>query len=1134
MTIEKVSITPHHLMGGGEMGERMRALDWSATAVGPVESWPAPLKSAVNICLNSQFPMFIWWGAELTMFYNDAYRPALGRTKHPMWLGRSARDCWQDIWDVVGPMAEGVFRTGESTWSEDLMLIMDRNLPREEVYFTFSYSPIFDQHGVSGMFCACTETTDRVIGERRLQILRDLGARASAAKEANAVCEAAMEILAHNAADVPFALVYLLDDGGEPARLAAQSGFCAEHRAAPDAISLQAAGAAPWPLDAVAASSAPESVRLDEARFGALPGGVWPESPESALVLPLAAAGQAHLAGFLVMGLSPRRLQDDEYRTFCNLAAGHIATGIANASAYDAARKRAEALAQLDRAKTAFFSNVSHEFRTPLTLVLGPIEDALVDESERLGPAQRRRAEVVHRNGLRLLQLVNALLDFSRIEAGRAEARYEPTDLSRLTADLASSFRSAVERAGLQLVVDCPPLPEPAYVDPAHWEKIVLNLLSNAVKFTFEGEIAVRTRVQAHEVRLEVTDTGVGIPAAELPKIFERFHRVGGARARTHEGSGIGLALVQEMTRLHGGTVAAESTEGKGTRFVVTLPLGNQHLPTERCVEPGLRSSVGTSVEPMLAQVLRWLPEHPDVAPQDEYAPRQGPAVREAEPARILLVDDNADMCEYVARLLRPHYRVETAVDGEAALDAAHRRPPDLVLSDVMMPRMDGVGLLRELRSDPKLREVPVILLSARAGEEARIDGLKAGADDYMIKPFTAKELLARVQANLQLKQLRERAREELRQSEATALRQLAEIETTYETAPIGLCVIDADLRYVRINERMAEINGVPSADHIGRSVREILPDMADKFEGVLRRVLRTGASIMGRKISGETPAGLGVHRTWLQSCHPLRDEQGTVVGVNVVAEEITEQERFTAQIREQAARLREADRRKDDFLAMLAHELRNPLAPIRNAVQLMQITGTGDPRTQRAQDILERQTALLARLIDDLLDVSRITRGKIRLKSEPVELQQVIEQAVELSASSIDTRSQRLSIALPSETMSVCGDRMRLAQVISNLLTNASKFTDPGGEIWLEGDCEDGQALVRVRDTGCGIREEVLPTVFDPFVQAPESLSRSSGGLGLGLALVRNLVELHGGSVSARSGGIDRGSEFTIRLPLA
>src|SRR5262249_16832676 len=266
------------------------------------------------------------------------------------------------------------------------------------------------------------------------------------------------------------------------------------------------------------------------ARFGPLPGGPWPESSEAALILPIAAPGQAHPTGLLVAGLSPRRVVDVDYRSFFDLVAGHLATAIANARAYEEARKRAEALAEIDRANPAFFSNVSHEFRTPLTLMLGPLEDTLAEDS--LPPGAQERLAVAHRNSLRLLKLVNTLLDFSRIEAGRIQAVYEPVDLAALTADLASVFRSTIERAGMSLIIDCPPLSRQTYVDREMWEKIVLNLISNAFKFTFEGQIEVSLKPAGESAELTVRDTGVGIAAKDLPQLFERFHRVADARGR--------------------------------------------------------------------------------------------------------------------------------------------------------------------------------------------------------------------------------------------------------------------------------------------------------------------------------------------------------------------------------------------------------------------------------------------------------------------------------------------------------------------------------------------------------------------------------------------------------------------------
>jgi PAS domain S-box-containing protein len=425
-------------------------------------------------------------------------------------------------------------------------------------------------------------------------------------------------------------------------------------------------------------------------------------------------------------------------------------------------RQHAEALRKLDELKTQFFANISHEFRTPLTLILAPLEDALANTYGALPEVAATELAMAHRNGLRLLKLVNTMLDFARIEAGRVQAHFEPTELGVLTAELASNFQSLCERAGLRLTVNCAPLAggDLAHVDRDLWEKIVLNLISNAFKFTLEGEIEVRLETRDGRAVLQVRDTGVGIAAEELLHVFERFHRIEQRGGRTHEGTGIGLALVEELVKLHGGTVSVESAVGRGSTFTVSIPLAKEHLVPARAGRP---ASTAVTPAAFVEEAQRWLPDEP--AGEDRAAEKDAETFAGPKP-RVLWADDNADMRAHVSRLLSGRFDVEAVNDGAAALEAARARKPDLILSDVMMPRMDGSELLRALRADPELRDIPVILLSARAGEESRIESLEAGADDYLIKPFSARELVARVDANVKISQMRQQAEAALRDSE--------------------------------------------------------------------------------------------------------------------------------------------------------------------------------------------------------------------------------------------------------------------------------------------------------------------------------------------------------------------------------
>jgi signal transduction histidine kinase len=575
------------LAGGGQMGALMRSIDWANTAVGPVASWPQSLRTALSILLETGFPMYIAWGAEFTQFYNDGYRPILGSTKHPAAMGISTRETFAEIWTIIGPMFRDVM-SGQSTTVVDFMLPLDRHGFAEECYFVFSYSPIREESGeVGGVLVTVSETTGRVLGARRLATLQALAADTRDARTVADACALAARVLDHNAADLPFARIYLLDHDRARAHLAGAAGAGPD---APTAAAMDMSGTAtPWPLGEVVRTRQPAIVE------GGGSGRV--------MVLPVMRQGADSALGLLVAAVSPRLLLDDDYRTFLSLVAAQIGTAIASAQALEDAKARADALAELDRAKTAFFSNVSHEFRTPLTLLLGPIENALAAPD---GTLDREQLSLVHRNALRLLRLVNTLLDFSRIEAGRTQASFEPADVASLTREVASAFRSLIEQAGLRLEIACDAVSAPVYLDVAMWEQVVLNLLSNAFKFTFAGGVTVALREIDGAFELEVRDTGTGIPQAELPHLFDRFRRVEGARSRSFEGSGIGLALVLELVRMHGGTIDVESEEGVGTAFVVRVPTGTRHLGPGQLAMPRERPARDRVAAPFVEEARRW------------------------------------------------------------------------------------------------------------------------------------------------------------------------------------------------------------------------------------------------------------------------------------------------------------------------------------------------------------------------------------------------------------------------------------------------------------------------------------------------------------------------------------------------
>ena len=1739
------------LAGGGEMGSLIRAMDWSKTALGPVTGWPQSLRTTVSICLASDLPICVIWGPGLVQLYNDAYRIICG-DKHPRSMGQKFSECWQDAWPVIGHAHDSAL-AGDTAFLESQHIYLNRHGYVEECFFTFSFSPIRDEAGrVGGLFHPVIEVTAKMLAERRTRELRDLTLHTSQAKSVAQALALASESLASYNFDLPFTLLYALSADGQYAQLAGSSGLKEDALASLHTVAMAQDPSAILPLADVQRSHSAMQVNGLSQPLGAALSGPYPEPAAAALVLPIILPGTDHLVAILVAGISARLPMNEAYRSFYDLLGSGISIAIANAAAFEDERRHVLALAELDRAKTAFFSNVSHEFRTPLTLMLGPVEDMLAVSSKELPPLQRERLELVYRNGLRLQRLVNNLLEFSQIEAGRVRAVFEPTALADFTADLASNFRSACERAGLKLIVDSSrvSLSEPVFVDRTMWEKIVLNLLSNAFKFTLNGEIVVSMQQADGVAEMRVQDTGTGIPVEELPRLFERFHRVENARGRTHEGSGIGLALVQELVKMHGGSINATSEVGRGTMFTVRVPLGSQHLPHDQVGNSRTAALATLESSPFVEEALRWLPaasQCPAIFSEmlqvaDEAAVHAS-SLQQADDNRplVLLADDNADMRQYIVRLLGQHYRTEAVSDGEAALAAALARTPDLVLTDVMMPRLDGFGLLRALRGDPRTSGVPVIMLSARAGEESRIEGMQKGADDYLVKPFSARELLARVSAHLQMARMRREACAAIEASEEqfralvsassdvvyrmnadwTELRHLqgrefiadthepnrswlekyipqedqprilefiqaaiqskgvfelehrvmrvdgtlgwafsravamldghgqikewfgaasdvtarkqaeaairaeekrsrtilesitdgfftldrdwrityinaagerfldrkpgdltdkllweefpgtvgTEFERVYRRVansqvgesftafypnfdrwyqltanptPKGLTVyfrdvtderrsnealrtlekqrdlalsgaelgmwhvnpvtrttktdarfraifgttdewtdylqavavihpddqpavmeavaaairlenpapyaieyrivhpdgsvrwifakgrssfegagearrvtsfdgtvadisdrkasedalkvsesrsrtilesitdgfyaLDADWRFTYINASGQRMLDRSPGDLIGKTLWDEYPGVAgSEFEQVFRRVasgqgsesltafypdfdrwyeviaypVAEGLSVYFRDVTGSRKVererqqfaalvdaspdfigvagldqrGLYINRagealiglepgqvssiaipdifpeserarilslvadseggkevvvdTWFQHLQTgqlipvswssliLRDTSGNVSGYATVTRDLTERNKAENLLRVSEERqrlaldaaelgmwhvdpatratqtdarfraifgtteewtdyyqsfavthpddllavqaavaaairledtipcaiefrinypdgsihwvfakgrssfegtgptrravsfdgtvaditdrkrgeeererlvdqLKEQDQRKDEFLATLAHELRNPLAPIRNGLQILRRTTDDLDATEKTRLMMERQINQMVHLIDDLLDLSRISRGKITLRRERITLAEAIEQAIEATRPAIEKAGHELMIDMPTEPIYVDADLTRLTQVFSNLLNNAAKFTKQGGRVLVAVKQSDTEVKVSVTDNGIGIAADMLTRVFEMFTQVDGGLGQPHGGLGIGLCIVQRLVDMHGGSVLVRSSGLGRGSEFVVRLPLA
>ncbi|MEJ7644643.1 MAG: ATP-binding protein [Chryseolinea sp.] len=877
---------PEFFSGGGEMGKLIRSKDWSKTPLGSPESWPQSLRTTVSLCIASNFPISIAWGPHRVQIYNDGYWPVTG-DKHPASMGQDFKECWFSAWPVIGQAFEEA-SLGQTRFLENQRIFIDRYGYLEETFFTFSFSPILDETGgVGGLFHPVIELTQQTIAERRLNVLRVVADNTVNPRTLEEASSLMLGCLRDFELDLPFVLLYAIAADGKEASLQGNVGVEKDSLLANSKIDLGDQSLKSWPFTEAIQNGKAVKVEGLTKIFGAFNCGPYAEAPEQALVFPVSHNGTDRKNYVLIAGVSSRRNLDEKYMLFYELLSASVTNALTKARAYDEERRKAEALAEIDKAKTVFFSNISHEFRTPLTLMLGSLEGLLNRGDDVVRASEKEAIETSHRNAVRLLRLVNNLLDFSRIEAGRVQAHYQLTDLPKYTTELASNFRSIVENAGLIFQVKTDTITDPVYIDTEMWEKIVLNLLSNAFKYTLKGSIALSLAAENDHVLLKIEDTGVGIPENELPKMFQRFHRVQNVVARTYEGTGIGLSLVSELVKLHGGEITVLSKEAKGSVFTVSIPTGKSHLPIEQVFDIPIEFTNSFS-DAFIDEATTLLDQSILIANATESLNGNADAIT------VLVVDDNADMRAYIKNLLKRQYHVVTANNGMDALQQIKEHSPRLILCDIMMPVMDGIQLLKAVKENIQTCNIPVILLSARAGEESKIEGYEIGADDYLVKPFSAKELLARVSSNIKTAAIRSTAEKHL--------------YNLLMQTPVAIAIYRGpDFVVELVNDRMVEFYGRPREEMINRPIFEVFPEMAAHgLEGLHRKVYESGERVIANEQKHEYYKKGELYNGYFNTVfEPLRDLDDNVIGLIVTGHEVTEEVTARKKIEESEARFR-------------------------------------------------------------------------------------------------------------------------------------------------------------------------------------------------------------------------------------
>ena len=667
---------------------------------------------------------------------------------------------------------------------------------------------------------------------------------------------------------------------------------------------------------------------------------------------------------------------------------------------------------ELEQLKTNFFANVSHELRTPLALVLGPVERLLNDEH--LSPAQRSDLEVVQKNARLLLRHVNDLLDVARIEAGKSRVEYAPTDLAELTRRVAGLFESAAAERSIAFEVAAPGELQ-AEADTEKIERVLINLLSNAFKFTPKGgKVRVSLAAREGEATIEVADSGPGIPAADREVVFERFRQLDGSSTRLHGGTGLGLTISKDFVEEHAGRLwAADAPEG-GALLVVELPL---RAPSGVEVAATPPEPAADGVEAAAAELAASAGSDRPSLPETEPPPA-------GERPLVLVVEDNPDMNRFVCRTLEPAHRCLSAFDGQEGLELALKVEPDLILTDVMMPRMSGDQLVHELRRRQRFDPVPIVLLTAKASDELRVRLLERGAQDYVMKPFSPQELLVRVRNLVASKRARDILQQEL--------------------------------------------------EHQVRDLETLAHEVSHR-----KRALELA----------------------LDTARVARDEA------------------------------ERANQLKSNFLRLLSHELRTPLTVVQLQIALL-VEQLGPELTEVHRKLLDRMESSnkrLIHLIEALLEQARISGGSVAVEPEPVDLGALGREVVEQSAPDAERKGLRVELRVADVPL-LSSDRRLLRLVLTNLVGNAIKFTQQGW-VRVEIDHAGGCFRLAVRDTGPGIAPEHRAEIFEPFHHLEPLQHKHTPGIGLGLALVRELVSGLGGEVELES-ELDRGTTFTVVLP--
>ncbi|HVT89631.1 MAG TPA: ATP-binding protein [Tepidisphaeraceae bacterium] len=756
-------------------------------------------------------------------------------------------------------------------------------------------------------------------------------------------------------------------------------------------------------------------------------------------------------------------------------------------------------LQKLDQLKTDFFANISHELRTPLTLILGParklMDSAQFNESERLS------LQVIERNARMLLGHVNDLMDLSKLEAGEMSANYRATDLARLTRFVASHFDILAEEKHVRFSVHVPET-LPAQADPEKIQRILLNLLSNAFKFTpVSGAVDLSLIKKDGHAIFSIGDSGPGIPKHVREEVFERYRQVDKESNSAHPGTGLGLAIVKQFAVLHGGTVSIDDAPEGGARFTLSVPLQAPAGTVIRAesIEEEEGAVRQTATELQARRQIVSLPTTDGVG--------EGPTV--------LVVEDNPEMNDFIVEALSGKFRVITAFDGQDGLDKAVQILPDLIVTDLMMPRKTGEEMVQELRKTPEVADIPVLVLTAKANDRLRISMFRDGVQAFLAKPFLSEELVAK--AN-DLVARRRYMREQVR-------RHQDRFRAIFESSIDGIITMNDEGRITSINPAAGQMFGYTAEEAIGQSILMLIPPERHGEEGnILARFRR------GERIDHFETVRINKKGEYIQvslTVSPMLDATGKVIGASKIVRDITEQKRSQASLARHAEELARSNVELERFAYVASHDLQEPLRTVHSFAQLLE-RRMGKNLSRETEECLRFITGGVKRmqtLINDLLVYSRVSSRGSAFRE--MDCSEVLAKVLENLRALITAQNAAITVdPLPT----VNGDATQLGQLFQNLLANSLKFVrEIPPQIRVSAARGENEWIFTVADNGIGIDSRYFDRIFAIFQRL--HTIEEYGGTGIGLAVCKKIVERHGGRIWVESVS-GEGSKFHFSLP--